>query len=136
MHLFQRLIVHCLFCFAWVAAQAAEPVLRDLAVLEDKAGGETIAHIAAAAPERFKSLPGGSFAGGFTRSAHWFRFTVAHSGETWLDLQPPVLDDLRLFEPDVNAPGGWRERRTGDTLPVAERTDSSCASCSAMAAIS
>ncbi len=70
----------------------------------------------------FKPLPYGTFSGGFTRSAHWFRLTVqAPAGEWWLDLQPPVLDDVRLFVPDPQHPGDWLERRSGDSLPFAMR---------------
>lgn len=99
----------------------AETLLHDLAVLQDNDGTLAIETVAATDPGQFKPLRSGDFAGGFTRSAHWFRFTVAQAGEAWLDIQPPVLDDLRLFEPDPVAPGGWRERRTGDTLPFATR---------------
>ena len=95
--------------------------LHDLAVLPDPAGTLDINTVATADPARFKSVPSGSFAGGFTRSVHWFRFTVSHSGETWLELQPPVLDDLRLYQRDPLDSNTWLERRAGDTLPFAVR---------------
>ncbi len=95
-------------------------MLRDLAVLEDVAGTETIetiTRIAAADPARFKPLPGNSFAGGYTRRVHWLRLTLdAPAGETWLEALPPNLDDLRLYVPDPSQPGIFMERRQGDTL--------------------
>jgi two-component system, sensor histidine kinase LadS len=117
----RRFLCLLLLVLAGLGAQAATPMLRDLAVLPDKSGTLTIDAVAATDPAQFKPLPAGSFAGGFTRSAHWFRFTIAQAGETWLDILPPVLDDLRLYEPDPAVPGGWRERRSGDTLPFAAR---------------
>ena len=116
-----RIFIALLIALATLGARAAPSMLNDLAVLTDKAGTLTIAAVASADPAQFKPLPSGGFAGGFSRSAFWFRFTVARAGETWLDIQPPVLDDLRLFEPDPQRAGAWLERRAGDTLPFAAR---------------
>ncbi len=115
-----RSLILLLLLFISLGARA-ETLLHDLAVLPDKDGTLNIETVAATDPGQFKPLRAGSFAGGFTRSALWFRFTVAQAGETWLDIQPPMLDDLRLFTPDPVVPGGWRERRAGDTLPFATR---------------
>ena len=116
-----RIFIGLLIALASFGARATPLMLHDLAVLPDKAGTLTIAAVAVADPAQFKSLPSGGFAGGFSRSAFWFRFTVARAGETWLDIQPPVLDDLRLFEADPQRAGVWLERRAGDTLPFAAR---------------
>ena len=116
-----RLFIALLIALTSLRVSAAPLMLHDLAVLPDPAGTLTIDAVVGTDPAQFKSLPTGGFAGGFTRSVHWFRFTVAQTGETWLDIQPPVLDDLRLFEPDPQRPGAWLERRTGDTLPFAAR---------------
>ena len=116
-----RIVIGLLIALASFGARATPLMLHDLAVLPDKAGTLTIAAVAVADPAQFKSLPSGGFAGGFSRSAFWFRFTVARAGETWLDIQPPVLDDLRLFEADPQRAGVWLERRAGDTLPFAAR---------------
>ena len=116
-----RIFISLLIALASFGARAAPTMLHDLAVLTDKAGTLTIAAVSATDPAQFKPLPSGGFAGGFSRSAFWFRFTVARAGETWLDIQPPVLDDLRLFEPDPQHAGAWLERRAGDTLPFAVR---------------
>jgi signal transduction histidine kinase len=116
-----RIFIALLIALASFAGRAAPSMLHDLAVLTDKAGTLTIAAVASTDPAQFKPLPSGGFAGGFSRSAFWFRFTVARAGQTWLDIQPPVLDDLRLFEPDPQRAGAWLERRAGDTLPFAAR---------------
>lgn len=116
-----RFLVFCLVLF--VLAEVAEAaVLRDLSTLEDKAGIENIGSVAAADPGRFRPLPGGSLSAGYTRSIHWLRLTIeAEAGEWWLDILPPYLDDLRLYEPVPGQTGAFRERRAGDTLPFAAR---------------
>jgi len=119
-----RLLICLVFLFFHGLALAAPPtpVLRDLAVLEDPPGSETIETIAAADPARFKPLDGSSFAGGYTRSTHWFRLTVeAPAGEWWLEVLPSIIDDLRLYEPDPKRPGRFLERRQGDALPFSAR---------------
>ena len=118
---FARYLLICLLCVqaASLSASVPMPRLSDLAVLEDKAGTEDIHSIAAATG--FKPLPGGSLAAGYTRSVHWLRFTVtAPAGEWWLDILPPYLEDLRLYEPDPERPGAFVERRAGSALPFAK----------------
>ncbi len=118
----RRFALYLLLCLFAVLAPPllAAPRLTDLAVLEDKAGKEDIQSVAAATG--FKPLPGGSLAAGYTHSVHWLRFTVAApAGEWWLDIQPPYLDDLRLYEPDAARPGAFVERRAGFVLPFAAR---------------
>ena len=117
-----RHLLICLFCLqaATLFASVQEPQLSDLAVLEDKTGTENIQTISAATG--FKPLPAGSLAAGYTRSVHWLRFTVAAPpGEWWLDIAPPFLEDLRLYESDPARPGEFVERRTGFALPIAAR---------------
>jgi len=117
---FARCLLICLLCMqaAWLSASEPTPRLSDLAVLEDTAGKEDIQSIALA--PRFKALPGSSFAAGYTRSVHWLRFTVAApAGEWWLDVLPPYLEDLRLYEPDPARPGTFLERRAGSAWPFA-----------------
>ena len=101
------------------ASRDTKPVLRDLAVLVDPAGEETLASVLAAEPERFRPLPSGNLAAGYTRHVHWLRFTLdAPAGEWILDILPPYLDDLRLYEPDADRPGVFSERRAGFGLPI------------------
>jgi signal transduction histidine kinase len=94
-----------------------------LDLLDDREGGLAINRVAA--PDmraRFSTLAG-NLGLGYTRSAAWLRFTVDRpadvSGDWLLEILPPYLDDLRLFEPD--GLGGFRERRAGDELPYAAR---------------
>jgi signal transduction histidine kinase len=116
-----RIIIALLIALAGFGVRAAPFMLHDLAVLEDKPGTLSIDAVAGSDPTLFKPLPSGGFSGGYTRSTYWFRFTVAQAGENWLDVQPPVLEDLRLFE-SAPQPGGARsERRAGATLPFAAR---------------
>lgn len=104
-------------------ALADAGVLGDLAVLRDPEGKQSIADVSAD-PAAFQPLPGGLSAG-YTRAVHWLRFTVQRSpgetGELWMEIQPPYLDDIRLYQPDAAQPGQFRERRTGDHLPFAAR---------------
>ena len=90
---------------------AASLPLRDLAVLVDPAGIETIASVSAAL-SRFKPVEG-DFNAGFTRNVHWLRFTVQAPapGPRWLEVRPALLDDLRLYEPVA---GGFIEHHSGD----------------------
>ena len=95
--------------------------ILDLAVLEDPEGRETIQSISSPA-RSFRPLADNTFAGGFTRSIHWFRLRIEMpAGEWWLELLPAVLDELRLYEPAPGAPGDWRMRTTGDSFPFATR---------------
>jgi diguanylate cyclase (GGDEF)-like protein len=92
----------------------------DLAVLSDPTGRETVESVSAAASAtRFIPLHG-MLSAGYTHDVHWLRFTVQAQTERelWLEVQPPFLDDLRLYEPAEN---GFIERRTGDRLPFAVR---------------
>lgn len=107
---------------ALAGAVAAPPVVHDFAVLEDRAGSETIETVATAEPSRFRQLRALQFAGGYTRSVHWFRLVVdAPAGESWLEVVPPLLDDLRLYQPVPGRPGQFSVRRQGDAQPFAQR---------------
>ena len=104
------------------AAQAQPIAVRDLAVLVDADGSETIASVSAPeAAQRFTPLNGSLYAG-HTRKVHWLRFSVQApaAGLWWLEVMPPFLDDLRLFEPSGS---GFDERRSGDRLPFASREE-------------
>lgn len=105
-----------------LALPAQSQVLLEFAVFEDPAGTETIQSVAEGDPRRFRPLAGPSFAGGYTRSTHWFRVIVdAPEGEWWLEILPPILDDVRLYSPDLRHPEGFLERWQGDRLPFTSR---------------
>ena len=113
-----------LLCLAWLLCGplAAQPLApSDLAVLVDASGTETIASVSApSARARFRPAAGDGVNAGYTHDVHWLRFTVQapSPGPWWLDVQPAVLDDLRLFEPVAE---GFVERRSGDRQPIASR---------------
>lgn len=93
-----------------------------LGAFKDPGGSLGITEVAEMDPVQFKPLPYGALSAGFTHDTFWFRLTVdAPKGEWWLDILPPVLDDLRLYEPDRTNPGSWLERRSGDMLPFSSR---------------
>ncbi|MDP2794948.1 MAG: sensor histidine kinase [Sulfurisoma sp.] len=112
-----------LLCWPAVALAGGLPV-AGLALLADADGSETIASVAAPeAAARFRPLDE-QLNAGYTRTVHWLRFTVQPPapGEWWLEVQPPFLDDIRLYEALPVAPGAqpaFRERRGGDHQPFA-----------------
>jgi len=113
-------------CLLWawlgIACAWGQEDVRNLAVLKDVAGTETIATVAAA-PERFSPLPH-ALSAGYTRTAHWLRFSLPPNttgSEWWLEVQPPYLDDLRLYEPIPGHAGEFTEHRAGDLLPFVAR---------------
>ncbi|MFZ4481110.1 MAG: 7TM-DISM domain-containing protein, partial [Rhodoferax sp.] len=117
-----RLILLSILLGLSLAGQAQGLALRDLALLVDEGGAETIDSVSAdASSARFEPLRG-ILNGGYTRKVHWLRFTVQapRSGAWWLEVQPPYLDDLRLFEPGAS---GFKERRSGDRLPFSSREE-------------
>jgi signal transduction histidine kinase/AmiR/NasT family two-component response regulator len=113
-----------LLCLAWLLCGplAAQPLApSDLAVLVDASGTETIASVSApSARARFLPAAGNGVSAGYTHDVYWLRFTVQvpSPGPWWLDVQPAMLDDLRLFEPVAE---GFVERRSGDRQPIASR---------------
>jgi signal transduction histidine kinase len=105
-----------------VAGQGQGLGVENLAVLVDDSGSETIDSVSAsAALSRFTPLRG-ILQSGFTSKVHWLRFSVMvpRSGSWWLEVEPPTLDDLRLFEPGA---AGFKERRSGDRLPFSSREE-------------
>ncbi|MCF8157531.1 MAG: response regulator [Rhodoferax sp.] len=103
-------------------AQSLE--VQNLSLLVDAEGTETIDTVSAhAASPRFVPISGG-LAAGYTRKVHWLRFSVQApvAGAWWLEVQPPFLDDLRLYVPGA---AGFTERRSGDLLPFALREEES-----------
>lgn len=100
---------------------AATWPIDELAVLADPLGTETIESVSR--PERageFLPAPRGLSAG-YTRTVHWLRFRLEapSTGHLLLEIQPPYLDDLRLYLP--NGRGDFLLRQTGDTHPFASR---------------
>ena len=104
-----------------LALAAQTPGVLDVDLLVDPSGSETIATVSApGASGRFVPQAQAGFMSGFTHDVHWLRFTLQPNepGPWWLEVQPGVLDDLRLFVPDA---GGYVERRAGDRQSFADR---------------
>lgn len=117
----QALLLLVMLGIAGAGHSQSLPV-RNLAVLVDPHGVQTIDTVSAvSAQQAFRRIPG-NLSAGYTRDVHWLRFTVQvpTSGEWWLEVEPPFLDDLRLFEP---SPTGFIEHRAGDTLPFSSRQE-------------
>ena len=107
------------------AAPAADPWrIDDLAVLLDKSGQENIASVSR--PERaadFVPVPDG-FSAGYTRAAHWLRFTLQAPPpdaqgrrEVLLEIHPPYVDDLQIYLSPAQAGGPFDVRYGGDLRP-------------------
>ncbi|MBS1191932.1 MAG: integral rane sensor signal transduction histidine kinase [Rhodocyclaceae bacterium] len=92
-----------------------------LSVLEDPEGRLSLAEVAALPSERFRRLHT-PFAGGFSKSAFWFRLDLppglGPEEERWLEVFPPILDTITLFEPTA---GGWKPHLSGDLRPFSQR---------------
>ncbi len=106
-------------------AAHAQRAVEGLAVLVDADGGETIASVAAPARAHEFAAVGDNLSAGYSRKVRWLRFTVqappGSGGKLWLEVQPPYVDDLRLFVPDPSQPDGFAMRRAGDLQPFAAR---------------
>ncbi|GAB6043210.1 sensor histidine kinase [Endothiovibrio diazotrophicus] len=105
-----------------LSSSAAAARITQFSVLTGSDGTETVASVAAQ-PRNFHPLDRPSLSAGYTRDVHWLRLIVAREpgdpAELWLEIQPPYLDDIRLYEPQPG--GGFSERRAGDRLPFAAR---------------
>jgi signal transduction histidine kinase len=102
----------CLSCWADEAPQR-------LSVWIDPEGQSTLADVVAR-PDRFRLLPA-DHSGGYTRAVVWFRFEVAGAAERWLEVQPPFLDDVRVYVPTFAGSSQHREYQTGDRQPFSAR---------------
>jgi PAS domain S-box-containing protein len=133
---FFRNAVLAAFMFASLPASlsAAAPIVigegfasarpgRNLELLEDRSGELTVGQVASRefsarftpAHEKVPNL-------GYTRSAHWARFTLENATGrevvVYLELAQPYVDHVSLYEP---AGRGYRETATGDFLPFNSR---------------
>ncbi len=91
-----------------------------LAVLEDSGGTLGAEQVAALPDSAFRTLPAG-LAAGYSGSAFWLKVYTprdARGEELLLEIGPPYLDDVVLYEPDGN---GWRIHASGDLQPYAQR---------------
>lgn len=100
---------------------SVQPIITKLMVLEDATGELAIESVARNEDRNFNALQGG-WSGGYSRSAHWFRFSIeAPAGDWVLDFLPSFLDQLCLYEADPAKPGRYIERCSGDLQPFSQR---------------
>jgi two-component system, sensor histidine kinase LadS len=113
----------CLLVVSNTAAQENFNFVK-LQVLEDKNHSITLEDIITnpdAHPFTEVLTPG--FAGGFTRSAHWFKFELSPlqmiSEQLFIKFQPNILDKIELYLPAEN--GDYRVYPTGRLTPYNQR---------------
>jgi signal transduction histidine kinase len=108
-------------CLGWGNPVWAEPHhdhVLERAIWEDSTAA---APIEQAVQASFTPLPNTSLVRrGYSAAAFWVRLRLPWPSESPLVLrvQPPYLDEVRLFE---STPSGWRERVAGDRHPNASR---------------
>ncbi|MGH8494284.1 MAG: 7TM-DISM domain-containing protein [Moraxellaceae bacterium] len=114
-----------------LAAQAGTVVFRvddrgtvlnaDLEILRDPGGHLNVDEVARST--QFHPGRWHDFTPGYTTDAIWLRLSFYNSfpddGERYLEISPPRLQDVRLYQPLVN--GSWQLQQGGTVLPVAER---------------
>lgn len=112
MTLFYSFVLAVLGLFFCVDSQA-DDLISSRALLVDASGTLQIDDVV----KSELSPVGPMLAQGFTSAVHWLRITVqapAKPGPVVLRIRPTFLDDVRLYEPDLNTPGAWVTRVTGD----------------------
>jgi two-component system, sensor histidine kinase LadS len=70
----------------------------------------------------------GVFVAGYSAKAHWLKFTIsdpaARTREWWLEMEPPFIDQVDLYEslgPDATGKAQFRHVKTGDMQPFSSR---------------
>ena len=108
-------------------AQAGQEI--HLQMLEDPNGTFSIDDVISPSKDAlFRDVPN-VYAGGYTRKVHWFRFTLRGEAQRsqgyiqplFLEIQPSYLDDIQLFQPDIEHAGSFIHKRSGDTYPFSTR---------------
>jgi diguanylate cyclase (GGDEF)-like protein len=106
-----------LFC---APVAAAQDLVISRAILEDPEGTLTINEVAQREFTPVVAIP----SRGYTDAVRWIRLQVTkpeRGDEVTLRIEPPYLDDVRLFEFDPTVPNGWKIRATGDLYPYNDR---------------
>ncbi|MDQ8036917.1 MAG: 7TM-DISM domain-containing protein [Pedobacter sp.] len=94
---------------------------HDFALLRDASGRMDIAEVAASS--QFRAAQWRDFTPGYTSDVIWLRLRfynpLPDDGDRYLEVGPPRLQDVRLYQPLPN--GGWQVLQGGTVVPVAER---------------
>ena len=93
-----------------------------LQVLADP-GGRLTADDVAALPDAAFTVLHGPLNGGYSKDVYWLRASApaiepGHQDPLWLEILPPYLDRVTLYQP---GDGGWLAQTSGDTVPMAQR---------------
>lgn len=94
----------------------------------DSAGDMRIEAIARLSDERFRKAPEAGYVAGYSRSAHWLRFSLSPSemvGETLiLRIKPAYTDYITLYQPDRQGGAGFKVTQGGErTADLSGRFD-------------
>jgi diguanylate cyclase (GGDEF)-like protein len=106
-----------LFC---VPLAGAQDLVSAHAVLEDPDGAMSIDDVLGREFTVVSAIP----SRGYSDAVRWIRLEVARpdkGSEVVLRIEPPYLDDVRLFERNETVPSGWKIRATGDLYPYGDR---------------
>ncbi len=125
------LICSCVVAHGTALRLSAEPshsLAGHIEVLIEPSARASIDDVLAGRAGQFAPLEG-DFQSRFTRAAVWFRLSVRREaedpGQWWLEFDNPLLEDIRVFQPNVS--GQFTESRAGvnvsdpgssQTLPV------------------
>lgn len=94
---------------------------RDFSLLRDRSGRMDIEEVAAS--DQFRPAQWRDFTPGYTHDVIWLRLRfynpLPDDGDRYLEVSPPRLQDIRLYETLPN--GGWQVLQGGTVVPVAER---------------
>jgi len=93
-----------------------------LGVMEDRSGTLSVDQVAALPDTAFTWLHA-PLSKGYSSSVYWLRIHSpaqgpGGTGPLWLNVMPPHLDRLTLYQRDAN---GWVQHTNGDNIPISQR---------------
>lgn len=113
-------IVALILGYLLATPASAGDLITSREMFVDASEALSIQDVAADETTRFRPTPIIRLGG----SSTWVRLRVrapAEGGKVVLFIRPPFLTDIRLYQPDPAAPGGWKSRASGTGHPYAER---------------
>ncbi|WP_236860724.1 7TM-DISM domain-containing protein [Candidatus Reidiella endopervernicosa] len=110
----KKILIYLIFlcCFGLTATVWGSELVSSRGVIEDRFGTMSINEVAKA---DFKPM-GDFLSKGFSESVHWIRFVVTpdKTGELLVRINPTILDQVVLYEPDPASVNGWKTQVLGD----------------------